>query len=56
MDDVPMGSKASNLFADVITNYIVDKAMEITLLQYRLLVFYRYIDDSFSVFNKKLGY
>ena len=34
-----MGGKASNLFADVIMNYIVDKAMEITHLQNRLLCF-----------------
>ena len=34
-------------------NYIVDKAMEITPLQYRPSVFYRYVDDSFSLFNDK---
>ena len=31
IDGVPMGGKASNLFANVIMNYIIDKAMEITL-------------------------
>ena len=47
IDGVLMGGKASNLFADVIMNYIVDKAMEITSLQYKPFVFYRYIDDCF---------
>ena len=45
--------KASNLFADVIMNYIVDKAMEITLLQKRPSVFYRYVDDCLSAFKDK---
>ena len=40
IDGVPMGGKASNLFADVIMNYIIDKAMEITPLQYKPFVFY----------------
>ena len=53
IDGVLMGGKASNLFADVIMNYIVDKAMEITSLQYKPFVFYRYIDDCFSIFNEK---
>ena len=48
-----MGGKASNLFADVITNYIVDKAMEITPLKYRRFVFYKYVKDCFGVFNHK---
>ena len=51
IDGVPMEGKASNLFADVIMNYIVDEAMEITPLNYRPSVFYRYVDDCFSVFN-----
>ena len=34
-------------------NYIADKAMEITPLQYRPFMFYRYVDDCFSVFNDK---
>ena len=34
-------------------NYIVDKAMEINPLQYRPFVFYRKVDDCFSVFNDK---
>ena len=34
-------------------NYIVDKAMEITPLQYKPFVFHRYVDDYFSVFNDK---
>ena len=41
IDGVPMEGKASNLFADVITNYIIDKAMEITPLQYKPFMFYR---------------
>ena len=53
IDGVLMGGKASNLFAEVIMNYIVDKAMEITPLQYKPFVFYRYIDNCFSVFNDK---
>ena len=53
LDGIPMGGKASNLFADVIMNYIVNKAMEITPLQYRPSVFYRYVDDCFSVSNDK---
>ena len=53
IDGVLMGGKASNLFADVIMNYIVDKAMEITSLHYKPFVFYRYIDDCFSIFNEK---
>ena len=57
IDGVPMGGKASNLFADVIMNYITDKAMEITPLQYKPFVLYRYVDGCFSVFNdKKIGY
>ena len=48
-----MEGKASNLFADVIINYIIDKAMEITPLQYKLFVLYRYVDDCFSIFNDK---
>ena len=48
-----MGGKASNLFADAIMNSIIDKAIEITPLQYRLFAFYRYVDDCFSVFNDK---
>ena len=53
IDGVPMGGKASNLFADVMMNYIIDKAMEITPLQYKPFVFCRYVDDCFSVFNDK---
>ena len=53
IDGVPMGGKASNLVAGVIMNYIVDKAMKISPLQYRPFVFYRYVDDCFSVFNDK---
>ena len=34
-------------------NYIVDKAMKITPLLYRPFVFYRYVDDCFSVFDDK---
>ena len=34
-------------------NHIIDKAMEITHLQYKPFVFYRYVDDCFSVFNDK---
>ena len=52
IDGVPMRAKASNLFADVIM-YIIDKAMEITPLQYKPFVFYRYVDDCFNVFNTK---
>ena len=52
-DGIPMGGKTSNLFADVIMNHIVDKAMEIIPLQYKPFVFYRYVDDCFSVFNDK---
>ena len=52
-DGVPMGGKASNLFADVILSYNIDKAMEITPLQYKPFVFYRYVDDCFSVCNDK---
>ena len=48
-----MGGKASNLLADIIMNYIVDKAMEITPLLYRPSVFYRYLDDCYSVLNDK---
>ena len=48
-----MGGKAFYLFADVIMNYIVVKAMEITPLQYKPFVFYRYVDDCFSVSNDK---
>ena len=48
-----MKGKASNLFADVIMNYFNDKAMEITSLQHRPFVFYRYFDDCFSIFNDK---
>ena len=33
IEDIPMGGRASNFFADVIMNYIVDKATEITPLQ-----------------------
>ena len=33
LDGVPTGDKASNLFVNVIMNYIVDKAKEITPLQ-----------------------
>ena len=52
IDGVPMGGKAPNLIADVIMNYIIDKSMEITPLQYKPFVFY-----CFSVFNdKKIGY
>ena len=53
MDGIPIGGEASNLFTDVIMNYIVDKAMEITPLQYTPFVLYRYVDDCFSVFNDK---
>ena len=53
IDGVPLGGKASNLFADVIMNYSIDKAMEIIPLQYKPFVFYRYVDDCFSVFNDK---
>ena len=57
IDGVPMVGKASNLFADVMMNYTVDKAMEITPSQYKPFVFYRYVDDCFGVFNeKKIGY
>ena len=51
IDGVLIGGKASNLFACVIMNYIVDKAMEITPLQDRPFAFYKYVDDCFSVFN-----
>ena len=47
------GSKAFNLFADVIINYIVDKAVKIIPVQYKPFVFYKYVDDCFSVFNDK---
>ena len=53
IDGVPVGGKASILFAGVIMNYIIDKTMEITPLQYKPFVFYRYVDDCFSVFNDK---
>ena len=53
IDGVPMGGKASNLFTYVIMNYIIDKAIKITPLQYRPFVFYRYVDDCYSVFNDK---
>ena len=49
----PMGGRAFNLLADVIMNYIVDKAIEITLLQYTLFVFCKYVDDCFSVVSDK---
>ena len=50
-----MGGKASNVFADVIMNYIADKALEITPSQYKPFLFcvYRYVDDCFGVFNDK---
>ena len=56
IDGVPMGSKASNQYPDVIINYNVDKAMEIISLQYRPSVFYRYVDHCFSVFNNKKSF
>ena len=52
LDGVLTRGKASNLFADVIMSYVVEKAMEITPLQYRPFVLYRYVDDCFS----KIGY
>ena len=57
INGLPMGGKASNLFSDIMMNYIVDKAMEITTSQYKHFVFNGYVHDCFSVFNaKKFGF
>ena len=48
-----MGGEAFSLFADVIINYIFDKAMEITSTKYKPSAFYRYVYDCFSAFNDK---
>ena len=48
-----MGGPASSLLADVLMNNIVDKAMDTSLTQRKPIVFYRYVDDCFAVFNNK---
>ena len=48
-----MGGKASYLFAYVLMNHIVDKTREVTLSHNKPIVFYRYVDDCFSVFSDK---
>ena len=48
---MPMGGPASGLFADVLMNYIVDKAMGLCPSHDIPILFYRYVDECFAVFN-----
>ena len=46
-----MGSPIGSLMADVIMNYVIDKALEITPQLHRPN-FYRYVDDCFATFTE----
>ena len=47
-----MGSPIGSLMADVIMNYVIDKALEITPQLRRPSFFYRYVDDCFATFTE----
>ena len=50
-DGVAMGGSLSCLMADVLMNHLVDKALSRTLSNHKPLIFYRYVDDCFAVFD-----
>ena len=54
IDGFPIGGKASNMFADAIMNFIVDKAVKIIPSQYQPYVMYNFVDDCFSFINDKI--
>ena len=48
-----MGSPLGPLLADVLMNYIIDKAMEITPSSHHPSFFCRYVDDCFATFSNE---
>ena len=50
-DGVTMGGSLSCLIADVLMNYLVDKALSRTLSNHKPSIFYRFMDDCFAVFG-----
>ena len=52
LDGVAMGSPIGSLMADVIMNYVIDKALEITPQLHRPSFFCRYVDDCFATFTE----
>ena len=51
LDGVAMGSPIGPLLADVLMNYVIDKAIERTPLDYQPKFFCRYVDDCFATFT-----
>ena len=50
LDGVAMGSPIGSVMADVIMNYVVDKALDLTPPSHRPNLFCRYVDDCFATF------
>ena len=51
LDGVAMGSPIGPLLADVMMNYVIDKAIERTPLDYQPKFCCRYVDDCFATFT-----
>ena len=51
LDGVAMGSPIGPLLADVMRNYVIDKAIERTPLDHQPKFFCRYVDDWFATFT-----
>ena len=51
LDGVAMGSPIGPLLADVMINYVIDKAIERTPLDHKPKFFCRYVDDCFATFT-----
>ena len=51
LDGVAMGSPIGPLLADVMMNYVIDKAIERTPLDHQPKFFCRYVDDCFATFT-----